>query len=203
LLGTFGAVGVLSFNGNKIITTSGGGALLTNDANCAKQVQFLATQAKDPAAHYQHSVTGYNYRLSNILAGIGRGQLELIEDRVKKRREINAWYQRKLHAIPGLQVGPSEPAGHRSNRWLTTLVLDAAHTSTTVEQIHQHLETRNIESRPLWKPLHQQPLFAQAPRYGGAVCEELFQRGLCLPSGSAMTEADVERVVTAMREVVQ
>jgi len=200
LLGSFGAISVLSFNGNKIITTSGGGALLTNKAEWAQQVQFLATQAKDPAPHYEHSTTGYNYRLSNILAGIGRGQLELIEDRVKKRREIYAWYQQRLQANPALEVGPMEPAGSRSNRWLTTVLLDSAQTPVTVEQLRQNLEAHNIEARPLWKPLHLQPLFAAAPRYGGAVCEDLFQRGLCLPSGSAMTDADLERVLKALVE---
>jgi len=202
LLGSFGAVSVLSFNGNKIITTSGGGALLTNNANWAQQVQFLATQAKDAAPHYEHSVMGYNYRLSNVLAGIGRGQLELIDDRVKKRREIYAWYHQHLQASPAIQVGPGEPAGSRSNRWLTTVLLDPEQTAVTIEQLRQNLESHNIESRPLWKPLHLQPLFAQAPRYGGAVCEDLFQRGLCLPSGSAMTDADLARVVGAIREVV-
>ncbi|GGF21050.1 DegT/DnrJ/EryC1/StrS family aminotransferase [Hymenobacter cavernae] len=200
-LGTFGAVSVLSFNGNKIITTSGGGALLTSEARFAQQVQFLATQAKDPAPHYEHSVTGYNYRLSNILAGIGRGQLELIEDRVKKRREIYTWYHQHLQASNLLQVGPPEPVGSRSNRWLTTLLLAPAQTEVTVERLRLHLESHNIESRPLWKPLHLQPLFAQAPRYGGAVCEELFRRGLCLPSGSAMTDTDLKRVADAVREV--
>ncbi|OUJ73101.1 DegT/DnrJ/EryC1/StrS family aminotransferase [Hymenobacter crusticola] len=201
LLGSFGAVSMLSFNGNKIITTSGGGALLTNRADLAQQAQFLATQAKDPAPYYKHSVVGYNYRLSNILAGIGRGQLELIEDRVKKRREIYTWYSRHLQAISSLQIGPAEPADSRSNRWLTTLLVDPQQTTVSAEQLRQHLETRNIESRLLWKPLHLQPLFAQVPRYGGAVCENLFARGLCLPSGSAMTEADLERVSQAIQEL--
>jgi dTDP-4-amino-4,6-dideoxygalactose transaminase len=201
LLGTFGAVSVLSFNGNKIITTSGGGALLTDNDEWARHAQFLATQAKDPAPHYEHSVTGYNYRLSNILAGIGRGQLELIEDRVKKRREIYAWYRQHLQTCPGLQIGPAEPSNSRSNRWLTTLLLDAEQTTISAEQLRLHLESHNIESRPLWKPLHLQPLFAEAPRYGGSVCEALFQRGLCLPSGSAMTEVDLERIASSIKEL--
>lgn len=201
-LGTFGAVGVFSFNGNKILTTSGGGALVTSSPELAQQARFLATQAKDPAPHYQHSATGYNYRLSNILAGIGRGQMELLEDRVKKRREIHAWYQRHFTDLSALQFAPQEPTGSRSNRWLTAILLDPAHTSVTPEQVRLHLETRNIEARPLWKPLHLQPLFQHAPHYGGSVCAELFARGLCLPSGSAMTEEDLRRVAGAVREVI-
>ncbi|UOR04018.1 aminotransferase class I/II-fold pyridoxal phosphate-dependent enzyme [Hymenobacter aerilatus] len=202
LLGTFGDVGVFSFNGNKILTTSGGGVLITNNADYAQRALHLATQAKDPAAHYQHSEVGYNYRLSNLLAGIGRGQMELIEDRVKKRREIFSWYQEKLRDIPGLRFAPTEPAGSRSNRWLSTVLLDPAATPITPEQLRQHLETRNIESRPLWKPLHLQPLFAEAPMYGGAVCANLFARGLCLPSGSSLTDEDLIRVAEAVCEVL-
>ncbi|SHJ11368.1 dTDP-4-amino-4,6-dideoxygalactose transaminase [Hymenobacter daecheongensis DSM 21074] len=200
-LGSFGKVGVFSFNGNKILTTSGGGALVTNDAELAQRTRFLATQAKDDAPHYQHSQVGYNYRLSNILAGIGRGQMELLEERVKRRREIFAWYREHLAGLPGLRVALAhEPAGSRSNRWLTTILLDPQETATTPETLRQHLETRNIESRPLWKPLHLQPLFATAPMYGGHVCADLFARGLCLPSGTAMTEADLRRVAEAVRE---
>lgn len=201
-LGSFGAVGVVSFNGNKIITTSGGGALLTNDAAWDRQARFLATQARDPAPHYQHSEMGYNYRLSNLLAGIGRGQMELIEDRVKRRREIYAQYCELLGPVAAVEAGPAEPAGTRANRWLSTLLLRPEYTERTPEDLRRHLETRNIEARPLWKPLHLQPLFAQAPCYGGAVCEDLFARGLCLPSGSAMTDADVRRVAAALLEVL-
>lgn len=201
-LGTFGAVGVFSFNGNKIITTSGGGALVTPHAALARQALFLATQAKDPAPHYQHSVMGYNFRLSNILAGIGRGQMEVLTERVQQRRAIYAWYCAHLADAPGLHFGPAEPAGHDSNRWLTTVLLTPGLTRVTPEQLRQHLESRHIESRPLWKPLHQQPLFAGAPVYGGAVCADLFARGLCLPSGSALTAAELQRVAAAIREVV-
>lgn len=202
-LGSFGQVSVFSFNGNKILTTSGGGALLTPDAALAKRALFLATQAKDPAPHYQHSEIGYNYRLSNLLAGIGRGQMELIEDRVKRRREIFNWYQEHLASLPGLRVAPApEPAGSRSNRWLTTVLLDPANTAATPETLRQHLETHNIETRPLWKPLHLQPLFAGAPMYGGAVSEDLFARGLCLPSGTALADDDLRRVVKALREAL-
>ena len=200
-LGSFGQVSVFSFNGNKILTTSGGGALLTPDAALAKRALFLATQAKDPAPHYQHSEIGYNYRLSNLLAGIGRGQMELLEDRVKRRREIFNWYKENLAGLPGLTVAPApEPAGSHANRWLTTALLDPAATNATPETLRQHLETKKIESRPLWKPLHLQPLFAGALMYGGTVCEDLFARGLCLPSGTAMGDEELRRVAKAVRE---
>lgn len=202
-LGSFGRVGVFSFNGNKILTTSGGGALVTADAGLARRARFLATQAKDPAPHYQHSEVGYNYRLSNLLAGIGRGQMELLPDRVKRRREIFTWYREHLAGLPGLALAPSvEPPGSRSNRWLTTLLLDPAATAATPESVRQHLETRRIESRPLWKPMHLQPLFAGAPMYGGAVCAGLFARGLCLPSGTAMGDEELHRVAKAVREAL-
>lgn len=201
-LGSFGAVSVFSFNGNKILTTSGGGALLTSNSDWARRARYLAAQAKDAAPHYQHSETGYNYRLSNLLAGIGRGQMELIEDRVKRRREIYAWYREHLAGIAGLQLAPTEPTGSRSNRWLTTLLLDPTETTVTPEQLRLHLETRNIESRPLWKPLHLQPLFATATVYGGTLCADLFTRGLCLPSGTAMTEMDLRRVTDAVKEIL-
>ena len=200
-LGSFGVVGVFSFNGNKILTTSGGGALVTNNAALAQKARFLATQAKDDAPHYQHSEVGYNYRLSNILAGIGRGQMELLNERVKRRREIFAWYKEHLAGLPGLSVAlAAEPAGSRSNSWLTTVLLDPTETTATPETLRLQLETHNVESRPLWKPLHLQPLFQAAPIYGGAVCANLFDRGLCLPSGTAMTEADLRRVAEAVAE---
>ena len=207
-LGGFGRVGVFSFNGNKILTTSGGGALVTYDKALADKARFLATQAKDDAPHYQHSETGYNYRLSNILAGIGRGQMELLPERVKRRRQIFDWYREHLAAVPGLTVALApEPAGSRSNRWLTTVLLSSPDPENhapalTPEAVRLHLETRNIESRPLWKPLHLQPLFAAAPMYGGAVCEDLFARGLCLPSGTAMGDAELRRVKEALTEIL-
>jgi len=202
-LGGFGRVSVISFNGNKILTTGGGGALLTHERALAERALHLATQAKDSASHYQHSETGYNYRLSNVLAGIGRGQLGLLADRVKRRREIFAWYQQHLADLqPALTLAPTppEPLGTRSNRWLSTLLLDSELTAATPETLRQHLETHNIESRPLWKPLHLQPLFQAAPMYGGAVCADLFARGLCLPSGTAMGEDELRRVARALRE---
>ena len=203
-LGGFGRVGVFSFNGNKILTTSGGGALVTHDKALADKARFLATQAKDDAPYYQHSETGYNYRLSNILAGIGRGQMELLPERVKRRRQIFDWYREHLAAVPGLRVALApEPAGSRANRWLTTILLASPDPENhapvpTPEAVRLHLETRNIESRPLWKPLHLQPLFAAAPMYGGAVCEDLFARGLCLPSGTAMGDGELRRVKEAL-----
>ncbi len=209
-LGSFGRVGVFSFNGNKILTTSGGGALVAHDRALAERARFLATQAKDEAPHYQHSEVGYNYRLSNLLAGIGRGQMELLADRVKRRREIFRWYQEHLAGLPGLAVAPAaEPPGALANRWLTTVLLappDPADgpgpPAATPETLRRALEARNIESRPLWKPLHLQPLFAGAPVYGGAVCADLFARGLCLPSGTALAEADLRRVADALREAL-
>ncbi|MFD2718314.1 DegT/DnrJ/EryC1/StrS family aminotransferase [Hymenobacter monticola] len=210
-LGGFGRVGVFSFNGNKILTTSGGGALVTYDRALAERARFLATQAKDDAPHYQHSQLGYNYRLSNILAGIGRGQMELLPDRVKRRREIFAWYREHLAALPGITVAPApEAADSRSNRWLTTILINpvdptadgAPGRALTPETLRLHLETRNIESRPLWKPLHLQPLFADAPVYGGAVCADLFERGLCLPSGTAMGDGELRRVKEALTEAL-
>ncbi|RZL15463.1 MAG: hypothetical protein EOO62_03945 [Hymenobacter sp.] len=174
--------------------------MLTNRADYAAKALFWATQAKDTAPHYQHSEVGYNYRLSNLLAGIGRGQMELLEDRVKRRREIFNWYQEHLAGLPGLSVAPAtELPGSRANRWLTTVLLHPAETSATPETLRHYLEARNIESRPLWKPLHQQPLFAGAPMYGGAVCADLFARGLCLPSGTALTDEDLGRVAKAVR----
>jgi len=203
-LGTFGKLGLFSFNGNKILTTSGGGALITDDAELARQARFLATQAKDDAPYYQHSQLGYNYRLSNILAGIGRGQMELLADRVKRRREIFAWYSEHLAGLPGLSVAPAtELPGSHANRWLTTVLLNPAETSVTPEALRLHLETHNVESRPLWKPMHLQPLYQEAPIYGGAVCADLFARGLCLPSGTAMTETDLRRVKNAVEELLK
>ncbi|MDQ2771581.1 MAG: DegT/DnrJ/EryC1/StrS family aminotransferase [Bacteroidota bacterium] len=207
-LGGFGRLGVFSFNGNKILTTSGGGALVTYDRALAERARFLATQAKDDAPHYQHSEVGYNYRLSNILAGIGRGQMELLPERVKRRRQIFDWYREHLAGLPGLGVALApEPVDSRSNRWLTTILLASPDPENhapapTPETLRRHLETRNIESRPLWKPLHLQPLFAQAPMYGGEVCADLFARGLCLPSGTAMTDGDLRRVKEALAEAL-
>lgn len=200
--GGVGKLGVLSFNGNKIMTTSGGGMLLSNDAGLILRSRFLATQARDPAPHYQHSQIGYNYRLSNVLAAIGRGQLARIEAKVAARRAIHDRYRAALAGLPGLHFMPEETYGHpgsRANRWLTCITIDPAVAGTDREGVQAALEGADIESRPLWKPLHLQPVFADCKMLGGSVCEDLFRRGLCLPSGSGMTEEEQTRVVEAIR----
>jgi dTDP-4-amino-4,6-dideoxygalactose transaminase len=200
--GTFGDFGVLSFNGNKIITTSSGGALLSANGEWIKQARFLATQARDAAPHYQHSHIGYNYRMSNVLAGIGRGQMQVLPERVQQRRNNYAFYTKALQEIPGISFQP-EPADSFSNRWLTCILVDPEKTNgITREDIRLHLEKDNIESRPLWKPMHLQPVFAAAPRFENGVSEKLFANGLCLPSGSNLSAADLERVTAAIKEII-
>ena len=194
--GTFGDFGVYSFNGNKIITTSGGGALVSKNEDWIKKARFLATQARDAAPHYQHSEIGYNYRLSNISAGIGLGQLKVIDDRVRQRRANFEFYRGALGHLPGISFQP-EMSGSFSNRWLTTILIDPSKTGgITREDIRIALEKENIESRPLWKPMHLQPVFQQFPSYGGGVSEKLFEQGLCLPSGSGLKEEELKRVVS-------
>lgn len=197
-VGTRGVAGIFSFNGNKIITTSGGGMLVTNDAAFAAQTRFLATQARDPAPHYEHSQLGFNYRLSNVLAAIGRGQLRHLAKKVARRRAHFDFYQAALGDLPGVSFMP-EAAWGCANRWLTCLTIDPAAAGTDREQVRLALEKENIEARPVWKPMHAQPLFARAPRFGGAVADELFAHGLCLPSGSNLSDADRARVVAAVR----
>jgi dTDP-4-amino-4,6-dideoxygalactose transaminase len=193
--GTFGVIGILSFNGNKIITTSGGGAIVSQNVQFKEKATFLATQARDPAPHYQHSQIGYNYRMSNICAGIGRGQMGVLPERVKQRRANFSFYQEALKEIKGISF-VAEPEGFYSNRWLTTILVDPNQTGgITREDIRLALEKENIESRPLWKPMHLQPVFKGFPYYGKKVAETLFENGLCLPSGSNLTEGDLERVV--------
>lgn len=196
--GSFGRCGIYSFNGNKIITTSGGGMLVSDDEALIRQARFLATQARDPAAHYQHSHIGYNYRMSNVLAGIGRGQLRVLPQRVEARRRINATYRRLLGDLPGLSFMPEADYGC-SNGWLTCLQIDPVLFGADRERVRLALEVENIESRPVWKPLHLQPVFERYEKVGGSVAERLFDLGLCLPSGSAMSETDLERVVVAVR----
>ena len=198
--GAFGRLGVFSFNGNKIITTSGGGMLVSDDAGLIARARFLATQARDPAPHYEHSQLGFNYRLSNVLAGIGRGQLQVLDGRVEARRRIFARYAAALQDLPGLSFMP-EAAFGRSNRWLTCLTIDPTLAGIDREQVRLALEAQNIESRPVWKPLHLQPVFAGCEAVGGTVAERLFDRGLCLPSGSAMTDEQLQRVIEAVRAV--
>jgi len=197
--GTFGIMGILSFNGNKIITTSGGGALISEDEKYIKQSRFLATQARDAAPHYQHSHIGYNYRMSNVCAGIGRGQMQVLNDRVSQRRAVYKYYTEQLADIPGITFLP-EPAGSFSNRWLTTILVDPDKTNGVArETIRLTMEKDNIESRPLWKPMHLQPVFQSAPSYINGVSERLFNDGLCIPSGSNLTKSDLERVVENIR----
>jgi pyridoxal phosphate-dependent aminotransferase EpsN len=200
--GTFGQSGVFSFNGNKVITTSGGGMLVSDDAGLIEHARKLATQARDPAPHYQHTEVGYNYRLSNVLAAIGRGQLTVLEERVRARRRNFEFYRRALAGVPGLEWMPEAPWG-RHSRWLTCLTIDAREFGADRETLRLALEEENIEARPVWKPMHLQPVFAGRPCAGGQVAADLFTRGLCLPSGSNLTEADLERVAGAIRAVHQ
>ncbi len=196
--GAFGKIGIYSFNGNKIITTSGGGMLVSDDPDLVAQARFLATQARDPAPHYQHSEIGYNYRLSNVLAGIGRGQLRVLKDRVAARRHNFEVYQQELGNLPGLEFMP-EAAFGRATRWLTCLTIDPTRFGSDREEIRLTLAQQQIEARPVWKPLHLQPVFSGCECIGGAVAEDLFNRGLCLPSGSNLTSEDLERVINGIK----
>jgi dTDP-4-amino-4,6-dideoxygalactose transaminase len=196
--GSFGDMAALSFNGNKIITTSGGGALVTDDGEQAQRARFLATQARDPAPHYQHSEIGYNYRMSNLLAALGRSQLADLERRVRVRREHNEAYRSALGDLPGIEFMP-EGEQSRSTFWLTCLTIDPDAAGVTREQVRLHLETLDIESRPAWKPMHLQPVFAACRSYGGEVSERLFDDGLCLPSGSSLTGEERQQVIDGVR----
>ncbi len=196
--GTFGDMGIFSFNGNKIITTSGGGMLVSRHGLHTDRARFLATQARDPAPHYQHSTIGYNYRLSNLLAAVGRGQLRVLEERVAARRRVRRFYQEALSDLPGLTF-LDDPPGVRSNAWLTTLRIDPEAFGTDRESVRLHLEADDIESRPVWKPMHLQPVFGSCPSFGGSISEALFRDGLCLPSGSSLSEPDLQRIVSRFR----
>ncbi|PFZ75138.1 pyridoxal phosphate-dependent aminotransferase [Bacillus toyonensis] len=204
--GTFGKFGVYSFNGNKIITTSGGGMLVSNDVEALERARFLATQAKDPAPHYEHSEIGYNYRLSNILAGIGRGQLEVLEDRVRARRFVYKRYYEALSHMPGFYFMP-ELEHTRPNRWLTTLTIDEKESGISIGKLLRILAEENIEARPMWKPLHMQSLFKEKKYYPHSknedVSQYLFQSGICLPSGSNMLAEDQQRVIQSILKVVE
>lgn len=191
--GTFGTYAALSFNGNKIITTSGGGALVCPDAEAAGRVKFYATQARENRPYYFHETIGYNYRLSNISAAIGCGQMDVLADRVSRRREIHALYRTLLEGCPHVRVQDNPSADYDSNFWLTTISLDHD-TAATPDDLRLYLAEDNIESRLLWRPMHMQPVYADAPYYGGEVAERLFDRGLCLPSGSSLSDADIRRV---------
>ncbi len=195
--GGFGQMAAFSYNGNKIITTSGGGMLVSSNGELIRKARFLATQARDPAPHYQHSQIGYNYRMSNIAAAIGRGQLKVIEDRIASRRRVFEYYQQALRDVPGITFMPEAEYG-KSNRWLTCIQVDPKESGVTREDIRLSLEAENIEARPLWKPMHLQPVFAGCRKRAGGVSEELFEKGLCLPSGSDLSNDDLERIVNVI-----
>ncbi len=201
-MGSFGKLSIYSFNGNKIITTSGGGALLSNNKDYIDKARFLATQARDPAPHYQHSHIGYNYRMSNICAGIGRGQMEVLDKRVAQRRAINSWYREILapYDFITFQTEPSED--FFSNYWLTAITVEKNPRGITRETIRLGLLEDNIESRPLWKPMHLQPIFKNCPAYTDGVSEDLFDKGLCLPSGSNLAEEEKGRIATKLQAIL-
>lgn len=200
--GTFGDIGVLSFNGNKIITTSGGGAIVTRTKEQKEKAIFYATQARDNAPHYQHSHVGYNYRMSNICAGIGRGQMEVLDQHVTLRRQMHDFYVKLFANIDGVDVFEAPSEDYFANYWLSTITIDENQTKgITRETLRLALEAENIESRPLWKPMHLQPIFSSYPYYGGTIAEELFENGLCLPSGSNLTDHDRERIAAVIGEV--
>jgi dTDP-4-amino-4,6-dideoxygalactose transaminase len=202
--GTFGLMSALSFNGNKIITTSGGGALVSKQKEYIERARFLATQARDEAPHYQHSQIGYNYRMSNIVAGIGRGQMEVLTERVKQRRANNQRYKEFFKDIKGITFQTAPDSSYFSNYWLTAILIDPALTGgISREDVRLALEAENIESRPLWKPMHLQPVYQEAKFYGTGVCEKLFEQGLCLPSGSNLTEEEFDRIFQALSEILK
>jgi len=198
--GSFGVMGVFSFNGNKIITTSGGGMLVSTNKGYIDHARFLATQARDKAPHYQHSYIGYNYRMSNILAAIGRGQLENLDKKIARRKEINLFYRKAFADIDGIKFMPIASYGE-PNYWLTCIIVDPLQLKASREDIRLALEKENIESRPLWKPMHLQPVFQSCRIRGGAVSDKLFADGLCLPSGSGMTTGDLNRVADIVRKI--
>lgn len=198
--GTWGKAGIFSFNGNKIITTSGGGMLISNDGNLISKAKFLATQARDPQPHYEHTEIGFNYRLSNISAGIGRGQLSVLQERVAARRRNFATYQQALGDLPGVEFMPEADFGS-STRWLSCLTFESNTMGVNREQVRLQLLEQQIESRPVWKPMHLQPVFAHCECINNGVAEDIFQKGLCLPSGSNLTDDDLNRVVSEIRKL--
>jgi dTDP-4-amino-4,6-dideoxygalactose transaminase len=200
--GIFGQMAALSFNGNKIITTSGGGALVSKNKAYIEQARFLATQARDNAPHYQHSQIGYNYRMSNIVAGIGRGQMEVLDERVAQRRANNQRYREFFTGVDGITFQTEPDADFFSNYWLTAILIDPAKTGgISREDVRFALDAENIESRPLWKPMHMQPVYEGTKFFGSGVCEILFEQGLCLPSGSNLTEEEFERIFSALSRI--
>lgn len=203
MCGTFGTLGVLSFNGNKMITTSGGGALICCTAEEAARTLFYATQARENYPHYQHETIGYNYRMSNICAGIGRGQMLVVHDHIARRRAIHARYEELLGGLPGIEIHRNPGKEYDSNFWLTCILIDPLKAGCDREQLRIRLSEENVETRPLWKPMHLQPVFASAPFYGSGVSEQLFRLGLCLPSGSCLTDEEISRVAGLIRNSVQ
>jgi len=200
--GSFGDMGILSFNGNKIITTSGGGALISNIEDYIEKARFLATQARDEAPHYQHSHIGYNYRMSNVVAGIGRGQLEVLDLRIQQRRSNNRFYRELLSKLNGITFH-TELTDTFSNYWLTSIIIDPKITGVTREDLRKGLEFDNIESRPLWKPMHLQPVFSGAPAYTNGFSEYAFENGLCLPSGSNLTDEERNRIANQLKKILK
>jgi dTDP-4-amino-4,6-dideoxygalactose transaminase len=201
--GTFGGISILSFNGNKIITTSGGGAIVTKTVELKKKAIFLSTQARDEAPHYQHTEIGYNYRMSNVCAGIGRGQMEVLTNHVNLRREMHDFYTELFKDKEGITVFSEPNSDYFSNHWLSCIIINPDKANgLTREKVRLHLENENIESRPLWKPMHLQPVFSYCPYYGGIVSEHLFQNGLCLPSGSNLTENDKIRIKEVINQLL-
>jgi dTDP-4-amino-4,6-dideoxygalactose transaminase len=197
--GAFGDCAAFSFNGNKIITTSGGGMLVSNNREIVERARYLSSQARQPAAHYEHEDVGYNYRLSNLLAAVGRGQLAQLDAKIARRRDVNAFYRAALADRPGIAFMPEAPYG-QTNAWLTCITIDPIAFGRDRETVRQHLESRNIESRPVWKPMHMQPIFQNCDVGGGAVAEALFRDGLCLPSGSSLTREQQDTVIASIEE---
>jgi pyridoxal phosphate-dependent aminotransferase EpsN len=196
--GKYGVMGIYSFNGNKIITTSGGGMLVSDDPEYVRRAKFLSTQARDPAPHYQHSHIGYNYRMSNLLAAVGRGQLARLEAKISRRKQIKAFYRNALGGIPGIEFMPVADYGE-PNHWLTVILITPELFGVDREAVRLALEAENIESRPVWKPMHMQPMFRRCRKRGGEVAEEIFRKGLCLPSGSNLSTEDLDRVVSIIK----
>lgn len=199
--GTFGDYGTISFNGNKIITTSGGGIVISNNAESKKEAIHLATQARDQTDYYQHSKIGFNYRMSNLLAGLGRSQMQVLDARISKRRENQKFYRELFQEVDGVTVHNEPNTDYFSNHWLSAIIIDPKIAGKTREDLRLSFLEDTIESRPLWKPMHLQPVFANAPYYGGKVAEELFDNGLCLPSGSNLTDSERERIAKKVKEV--
>ena len=200
--GTLGDYGAFSFNGNKIITTSGGGALICPNEDAANRVKFYATQARENKPYYYHNVIGYNYRLSNISAGIGCGQMEVLNHHINRRREIHKIYSDEFAKVDGIEVQQNPSNDFNSNFWLSTILLDCNKIEKSPNEIRVSLNQLNIETRLLWRPMHMQPVYESAPYYGGNIAEKLFDRGLCLPSSSCLTDEEVYRVINSIKQVI-